>query len=1205
SDASTGRPAPGYGGSVLVYSGVGSGGAQLDELRISNVQRTSFGLPSAPQAFPTPTATLLGGAGDQRGTGLTISNGALYATGSVTAVQTDADTSLLVKYPLPLGTPAWSRTIQNGTALFGLAATAEGVYPVGWNYSLSSDSVGDKEVKSYLGKFAADGSAGSAADGAQWVTTPNLFSYGGVEYLNASAVVTVDGTPYVFAVGGGQPCSYSAYTVVKSDSTTGARLAAATDSSVGVSLGNCYIPQGGGGSGAYGVTGLNGNLYVAGYSAWSQEGDTLGVPALWKHDASLNLIWRQKAADAMGGGFAAVTAFQGAIYAAGYVRPGGEGSEDFLVQKYAEDGSLLWSRTSGGAGTDVLTGITAVGSRLFAVGYTASYGAGGKDIAVLELSPTSGDTVVMTLHGGVQDDLASGAATDGVDLYVVGESKSYASAEGNTVGQNDVVILRYALPVSTYPLTVTHAGAGSGTVTSAPAGIVCGSTCQASFAPGTSVTLTATLGSGASFSGWTGDCASAGTDPTCTLALDGPRNVTAAFALAPATYTLTTATAGTGTGTIGAEPAGPSYAAGTQVTLTASPTPGATFTGWSGACTGTGTCIVIMDAAKSVTATFTQTAGPGAVTPYATEASTILLDHFDGSTSSSILAYRETGVPCWQMEPAATPAYAYGPGPNGLNQALSLYPPAGEPVNSQTYLQYPGGQLLSQANGTLEFWTYLTTYDSAVSIAQGQYPGACAGWTFGLGVSPTGQLQASAWAAFSMNSGAVTVPLNAWTHVAVTWGSTGAKLYLNDVLVGSDANTGMPASGYGGSVLVFSGAGSGGAQIDELRISNVQRTSFSLPPPSYSLTVTRQGTGAGTVTSAPAGITCGAACTVDFVMGAPVTLTASPDATSTFTGWSGACSGTEVTCAPTMSEARSVTASFTLRTYTVTVTPAGTGVGTVTSNLGGIACGSTCTSTPLASGTSVTLTASTVSGSTFAGWSGEGCTGTGTCTVSMTQARVVTATFQDATPPTITHAPVASKAVNLAIAVTATITDNFGVQTATLFYRTTGAGDYISAAMTAAGATYSGTIPEGAVTETGVQYYLEARDAAGNIRRAPNTAPGTPYSVAVGTSVFTDDPLSARSTPIKAVHFTQLLTAINTLRARYNLPAAAWTGTAPAPGGAVRAAHLTDLRTALAQAYTAAGKTPPTYTDPSLVAGQTAMKASHLTELRTLVRALE
>ena len=79
---------------------------------------------------------------------------------------------------------------------------------------------------------------------------------------------------------------------------------------------------------------------------------------------------------------------------------------------------------------------------------------------------------------------------------------------------------------------------------------------------------------------------------------------------------------------------------------------------------------------------------------------------------------------------------------------------------------------------------------------------------------------------------------------------------------------------------------------------------------------------------------------------------------------------------------------------TLTVNKAGGGSGTVTSNPAGISCGTSCTtqSASFANGTNVTLTAAAASGSTFAGWSGA-CTGTGACTVSMTQARSVTAAF--------------------------------------------------------------------------------------------------------------------------------------------------------------------------------------------------------------------
>jgi len=76
-------------------------------------------------------------------------------------------------------------------------------------------------------------------------------------------------------------------------------------------------------------------------------------------------------------------------------------------------------------------------------------------------------------------------------------------------------------------LTVTKAGAGSGTVTSGPAGISCGATCTANFNAGTAVTLTATPASGSAFSGWSGGgCTGSG---TCTVTLNAATTVTATF----------------------------------------------------------------------------------------------------------------------------------------------------------------------------------------------------------------------------------------------------------------------------------------------------------------------------------------------------------------------------------------------------------------------------------------------------------------------------------------------------------------------------------------------------------------------------------------------------------------------------------------------------------------------------------------------------
>jgi hypothetical protein len=102
-------------------------------------------------------------------------------------------------------------------------------------------------------------------------------------------------------------------------------------------------------------------------------------------------------------------------------------------------------------------------------------------------------------------------------------------------------------------------------------------------------------------------------------------------------------------------------------------------------------------------------------------------------------------------------------------------------------------------------------------------------------------------------------------------------------------------------------------------------------------------------------------------------------------------------------------------THTLTVAKTGSGSGTVSSSPAGIDCGPTC-SAGFAVGASVTLIATPDSGSTFAGWSGGGCAGTGNCGVVMDADKAVTATFQPASsdqpgsqstpPPGLSSSPV-------------------------------------------------------------------------------------------------------------------------------------------------------------------------------------------------------
>ncbi len=88
--------------------------------------------------------------------------------------------------------------------------------------------------------------------------------------------------------------------------------------------------------------------------------------------------------------------------------------------------------------------------------------------------------------------------------------------------------------------------------------------------------------------------------------------------------------------------------------------------------------------------------------------------------------------------------------------------------------------------------------------------------------------------------------------------------------------------------------------------------------PTFLLSVSKLNNGNGTVISSPSGISCGTRCSAPFTRGANVTLTATPASGSIFSGWSGACSGTNATCSVVMNTPQSVTATF------FTVAPTGT-----------------------------------------------------------------------------------------------------------------------------------------------------------------------------------------------------------------------------------------------------------------------------------------
>ena len=158
-------------------------------------------------------------------------------------------------------------------------------------------------------------------------------------------------------------------------------------------------------------------------------------------------------------------------------------------------------------------------------------------------------------------------------------------------------------------LTVFRTGAGTGTVTSSPVGINCGTDCSEAYASGTVVTLTASAAGDSTFAGWSGCDTVSGA--TCTVTVDSGRTATAAFDLRRFVLTVNKTGLVSSQGSVTSNPPGidcgadcaEPYTSGTVVTLTASPS--MLFGSWSGCDSVSGmTCTVTVTSARSVTAGF-------------------------------------------------------------------------------------------------------------------------------------------------------------------------------------------------------------------------------------------------------------------------------------------------------------------------------------------------------------------------------------------------------------------------------------------------------------------------------------------------------------------------------------------------------------------------------------------------------------------------
>ncbi|WP_228676880.1 IPTL-CTERM sorting domain-containing protein [Delftia sp. Cs1-4] len=474
---------------------------------------------------------------------------------------------------------------------------------------------------------------------------------------------------------------------------------------------------------------------------------------------------------------------------------------------------------------------------------------------------------------------------------------------------------------------------------------------------GSSATCTATVHDSVArpFSGWGGACSGTG---ACQPVVLGATTVSANTTLITYAITTTATTGGSMSCTPNPVPHGQSAG------CTATPQTGFQFTGWTGDCAGTGACqFTNVTSAHSVGATF-------APITYAITTPTVT----GGSVNCTPNPVRHGQDTICVASPAMGNHFTHWSGDcAGTASACILYNVTSPRSVGATFVlnTYSIDIVPAPANGTVTCTPNPVTHGQDASCTAtpdaGYHFASWSGDCTGTGACQFTSVTASRTvsATFTPNTHSIATP------AAVNGTVTCAP---NPVTHGQDAScTATPDAGYHFTSWSGDCAGTGACQLTNVTSPRSVSASFVLN--TYSIGIVPAPAN-GTVTCAPNPVNHGQG----------TSCTATPDTGYHFTSWSGDCAGTGACQLTNVTSPRSVSATFALNTYPISITPATTN-GTVT-----------CAPNPVNHGQGASCTATPDAGYHFTSWAGD-CTGTGACQLTnVTSPRSVSATF--------THDPV-------------------------------------------------------------------------------------------------------------------------------------------------------------------------------------------------------